>query len=99
MVLISEVKEPGDVEAQLGHILQEEKHQAHSGQAARDTVYSYSYWGFTGDSAKKTCVREERRRSWTLTLINMQLRCAAGRDRCTEADEGSPPAQATKTLC
>lgn len=30
MVLISEVKEPGDVEAQFGHILQEEKHQAHS---------------------------------------------------------------------
>lgn len=35
MVLISEVKEPGDVEAQLGHILQEKKHQAHSSQAAQ----------------------------------------------------------------
>lgn len=36
--------------------------------------------------------------SWTLTLINMLLRCAAGRERCTEADEGSPPREQTPTV-
>lgn len=28
----------------------------------------------------------------------MLLQCAAGRDRCTEADEGSPPGKHTKTV-
>lgn len=30
MVLVSEVKESGDVEAQLGHILQKEEYQTHT---------------------------------------------------------------------
>lgn len=36
MILVSEVKESGDVEAQLWHILQEEEHQAHASHAAQE---------------------------------------------------------------
>lgn len=36
MVLVSEVKESGDVEAQLRHVLQKEKNQAHTTQATQE---------------------------------------------------------------
>lgn len=36
MVLISEVKESGNVEAQLWHILQKEKYQAHATHATQE---------------------------------------------------------------
>lgn len=37
MILISEVKESGDVESQLGHVLEKEKHQTETTHAAAET--------------------------------------------------------------
>lgn len=107
MILISEVKESGNVEPQLGHVLEKEKDQTETAHAAAETRQAVChrlewsmFWDILsmnidvplGSSCICRCFM-----SWTLTLINRVRRRAADTDRCTAADGKAPPEKQTHT--
>lgn len=90
MILISEVKESGNVESQLWHVLEKEKHQTQTTHAAAET----RHWDILSVNVnvplRSSCICRCFM-SWRLTLINRARRHAADTDRCTAADGKAPP--------
>lgn len=82
VVLVREVEEPGDVKAQLGHVLEAEEHQTYAVQTTQDKGQK---------SASTRDVEESASGYVLLTSTNTLQRRAAGTGRCTAAAEKSPP--------